>query len=267
MERSAPPVVRLQLIIDRHAIHANRFGQTLKDSGGARVSRYSEGVQIVCVHGMGRTRYSMASIARHLRRQGHTVHLFGYRRRRPLDEAAQRLAAFLERRGLAAGGPELGFVAHSAGGVVLRYLACLRPEFRAGRSVALGSPITGSILAEQYAEHWWVQAACGPILASLHPEVVGALPPAPCELASIAGTAQTPLLPASYLLRPVAGERASDSTVLVEETRSDHLEDWIEVPVVHTLLPLSPQVHRLVSHYLAHGRFGVDAGDASRTSK
>jgi hypothetical protein len=216
---------------------------------------YIAPVQIVCVHGMGRTRYSMAALARYLRQRGHTVHLFGYPRRRALDEAARRLSAFIDRKGLGEGGAGLGFIGHSAGGVVLRYLSRERPGFRAGRSVALGSPIAGSILAERYADSWLVRSACGPILTSLHPRVVAALPPAPCELAGIAGTAETRLLPASFLLRPVAGGRRSDSTVLVEETRAHELHDWIEVSVIHTLLPASRRVHELVGHYLAHGRF------------
>jgi len=197
----------------------------------------------------------MAQLARHLRREGHRVHLFGYQRRASLADAARRLAAFLAGRGLAGGGEHLGFVGHSAGGVLLRYLAAELPQFQAGRSVAMGSPIAGSVIAAHYARHWAMRVACGPILQSLHPDEVGRLPPPPCLLGAIAGTTESALLPASALLRPVARGRASDSTVLVEETRSEGLTDWIAVPVTHTFLPSSRLVHSLVSHYLAHGSF------------
>lgn len=216
---------------------------------------------IVCLHGMGRTRYSMARLARHLRAEGHSVHLFGYQRRASLQHAAVALAGFLRSRDLASGGKELGFVGHSAGGVLLRYLAAEMPSFQAGRSVCLGSPIGGSIIARHYAQHWAVRMACGPILASLHPERVAELPLPPCELAAVAGTAQTAFLPASFLMRPLAAGRDSDSTVLVEETRLDSMSDWISVPVLHTFLPTSRRVHELVSHYLQHGSFQrVQAG-------
>lgn len=212
-------------------------------------------MEIVCLHGMGRTRYSMLRMARYLRDAGHTTHLFGYKRRASLTEAAKELAGFLKEQGHGAGGAHLGFVGHSAGGVLLRYLAVELPNFRAGRSVALGSPLAGSVLAQHYSERWLMKAACGPILGSLHPAIVETLPLPPCELGAIAGTAETALLPASLLLRPIADGRASDSTVLVEETRVEGLVDWIDIDVVHTLLPLNAQVHKLVVHFLEHGRF------------
>ncbi len=212
-------------------------------------------MDIVCLHGMGRTRYSMFQLARHLKRDGHEVHLFGYQRRASLSDAARRLATYLRERGFSEGGSQLGFVGHSAGGVLLRYLAAEMPGFQAGHSVALGSPLAGSTIAGHYSEEWWAKALLGPILHSLHPEEVAQLPPPPCHLGSIAGTAQSVLLPAAVLLRPISKGRPSDATVLVEETRIDGNRDHTEVPVVHTLLPSNKAVHKLVSHFLKHGRF------------
>ena len=197
----------------------------------------------------------MLKLARHLRSEGHTVHLFDYERRASLAQAATLLAAFLRDRGLEEGGANLGFVGHSAGGVLLRYLAAELPGFQAGHSVALGSPLAGSAIAGRYARSRWAQVVCGPILESLHPDVVGKLPPPPCVLGSIAGTAQTGLLPASFLLRPIADGRPSDATVLVENTHLADNQDHIEVPVIHTLLPGNKKVHQLVSHFLTFGKF------------
>ena len=212
-------------------------------------------MEIVCLHGMGRTRFSMFQLARHLRREGHQVHLFGYQRRKSLRSAATSLAAYLRRRGLEGGGPDLGFVGHSAGGVLLRYLAAELPGFQAGHSVALGSPLAGSAIARHYSELWWVKIALGPILHSLHPDEVAALPPPPCLLGSIAGTTETALLPAALLMRPISAGRPSDTTVLVEETRLEDNHDHAEVPVIHTFLPNHKKVHELVSRFLTHGSF------------
>lgn len=197
----------------------------------------------------------MLRLARHLRTEGHTVHLFGYERRASLGKAASLLAGYLRRLGFEEGGPNLGFVGHSAGGVLLRYLAAELPGFQAGHSVALGSPLAGSAIAGHYAHTRWAQVVCGPILRSLHPDEVGSLPPPPCILGSIAGTAETVLLPASFLLRPIAAGRPSDATVLVEETHLADNQDHIEVPVVHTFLPDNKKVQKLVSHFLAYGKF------------
>ncbi len=210
---------------------------------------------IICLHGMGRTRYSMAKLARHLRGAGHTVHLFGYQRRARLSHAARKLVKFLEAHSLEQGGPGIGFVGHSAGGVLLRYLAAELPEFRAGRSVALGSPIAGSVIAQHYAHRPWMKVACGPILQSLHPDEVAKLPPPPCALAAVAGTGKTAFLPSSILMAPIADGRASDTTVLVEETQAASMHDWTSVPVIHTLLPSDAGVHALVRRYLETGSF------------
>ena len=197
----------------------------------------------------------MRRLARHLRSEGHKVHLFGYHRRASLREAATSLAAYLRKLGLDEGGRNLGFVGHSAGGVLLRYLAAELPGFRAGHSVALGSPLAGSAIAQHYAQDRWAQVLCGPILQSLHPDEVSKLPPPPCVLGSIAGTTESVLLPASFLLRPIAEGRRSDATVLVTETHLADNQDHIEVPVVHTLLPDNKKVHKLVSRFLAFGKF------------
>lgn len=204
---------------------------------------------------MGRTRYSMSQLARHLRREGHRVHLFGYQRRASLRNAAQLLSTYLRQRGLEKGGSNLGFVGHSAGGVLLRYLAVELPGFQAGHSVALGSPLAGSAIAKHYSEEWWAKVVCGPILHSMHPDLVARLPPPPCLLGSIAGTSETVLLPAAMMMRPISKGRRSDTTVLVEETHLVDNRDHAEVSEIHTLLPTNKRVHLLVSRFLKTGSF------------
>lgn len=183
------------------------------------------------------------------------MHLFGYQRRASLRSAAQLLSTYLRQRGLEKGGTHLGFVGHSAGGVLLRYLAAELPGFQAGHSVALGSPLAGSAIAKHYSEEWWAKIALGPILHSLHPEEVSRLPPPPCLLGSIAGTAETAFLPSAILLRPISKGRPSDATVLVEETRLEENHDHAQVPVIHTFLPNNKRVHVLVSRFLKTGSF------------
>ncbi len=185
----------------------------------------------------------------------HQVQLFGYRSHIHLRNAAEDLAKYLKERDLLSGGSDIGFVVHSAGGVLLRYLAHAYPEFRAGRSVALGSPLAGSILAEHYARRWYMRAVYGATMASLHPGAVSELPEPPCSLASIAGTRESAFLPASLFLRSLADGRTSDSTVLLEETKLPSLVAWTSVPVIHSLLPVDRGVHQQVAHYLEHGCF------------
>ncbi len=204
----------------------------------------------------------MRPMSAFLRNQGHQVFRFGYRWHIDLNDAARELSSFLTHKGLLGEGDDLGFVGHSAGGVLLRYLALALPEFHAGRSVALGSPLTGSIIAQHFSKRWYMRAIYGQTLASLHPDVVSSLPPPPCLLASIAGSRHNRLLPASFFLRATQALQdqgspapTCDSTVLARETKLATNSAHITVDVTHTSLPTSPLVHSLVAHYLRTGTF------------
>lgn len=208
------------------------------------------------LHGLARSTRSLWSLDRTLERAGHDVVPVGYRsRQRRLPILARELAERLDALGLGRGGADAGFVTHSMGGLLLRALGAERPDVRWGRSVLLGCPLRGSILAERLSAVKAVRLLFGPALEDLAPSAVAKLPEPPCTFGVIAGSTWSPLLPGAFFLRAWARGQPSDSTVLVEETRSPAASDHLVLPGVHSLLAQNAEVQRQVLAFLGTGRF------------
>lgn len=208
------------------------------------------------LHGLARTGWAMRPLARALERDGHETHVVGYASRSaPLRHLAGEVSDALLRLGLATGGEDVGFVAHSMGGLVVRALGLVMPGFSCGRSVVVACPMRGSLLASRLGASGAMRLAFGPALSDLTPEAVAALPAMPGPYGAIAGDTWSPLGPGAYFVRAWAPGRASDSTVLVDETRAEDAADHVVVRGVHGLLPASARVHDLVRVFLREGSF------------
>lgn len=91
-------------------------------------------MDILLVHGLGRTVYSMKSLGRYLERQGHQVHYFGYA---AFAESYERIVMRLRTRLHKISGDSLrpyAIVAHSLGGILSR--SALATKAEAATSVA-----------------------------------------------------------------------------------------------------------------------------------
>ena len=213
-------------------------------------------MHLVLLHALARTGRSMRPLGRALEGAGHTVDVVPYpSRARPLEGLAEHVLDRLERTGVRGAGDGPGFVGHSMGGVVYRSLRLVDPDFRCGRSVLLGSPAAGSLVAETLARLPPVRWAYGLALPELERRRVDALPEFPGPTGCIAGTHASPLVPASWVLRLVAPGEPSDSTVLVREALHPAAADHATVHASHTFLPSNAEVTELVLRFLAHGSF------------
>ena len=213
-------------------------------------------MRLALLHGLARTTRSMSSLERALVGAGHEVTVVGYpSRQRRLRALARDLAERLDAIGLGPGHDDVGFVTHSMGGILLRALAAERPGARWGRSVLLGCPLRGSILAERLHAVGAVRLLFGPALEDLSPGAVAHLPDPPCPFGVIAGSTWSPLLPGAFFLRAWARGEPSDSTVLVEETRTPAAADHLVVRGVHSLLAHNREVQAQVLAFLERGRF------------
>lgn len=200
---------------------------------------------IVLVHGLWMKGQEMYLLRRRLRRAGYRVYRFSYRSvASDLGENAARLNAFLQQ----VEGDTVHFVAHSLGGLVVRRLFHDFPAQRPGRIVTLGTPHSGSYVADRMSRNTLLCRLLGRSLVPL----TGELPPWPGErdLGSIAGTLS---LGVGWLVRGLP--RPNDGTVAVAETRLDGMTDHHLVHTSHMALLFSKEAALQTTCFLQHGRF------------
>lgn len=200
---------------------------------------------MVLIHGLWMKGPEMYLLRRRLRKAGYRVHQFSYRSvAHELAENARRLNDFVRQLE----GDTVHFVAHSLGGVVVRRLFHDYPNQRPGRIVTLGSPHTGSYVANRLSRSGLFRKLLGcsltPLSGELHPWAGGR------ELGSIAGSLSVGI---GWLVRDLP--RPNDGTVAVEETCLERMSDHLVVHTSHMAMLLSKRVARQTIHFLRHGCF------------
>lgn len=200
---------------------------------------------VVLVHGLWMKGPEMSLLRRRLRHAGYRVYQFSYRSvARDLEENVRQLNAFVHQ----VEGEAVHFVAHSLGGLVVRRLFHDFPRHRPGRIVTLGSPHTGSYVADRLSRSGLFRRLLGQSL----PALSGELFPwhGERELGSIAGTLSIGVgLLLSDLPKP------NDGTVAVEETRLDGMSDHVMVEASHMSLLFSRQALEQTLSFLQYGEF------------
>src|SRR5688572_29467445 len=96
-------------------------------------------MKVLLVHGLGRTRRSMAILGWRLVASGHTPDYFSYS---SLAETQPNIVSRLvERLGVLEGArEEVGLVGHSFGGLLLREAIAVVPQLRVKHLILLGTP-------------------------------------------------------------------------------------------------------------------------------
>ena len=186
-------------------------------------------VIVVLLHGLGRTKASMARLAARLVASGYRVDNLGYPSRRlGLAACADHLRPAVSALRRRAGGPVV-LVGHSMGGLVARYLAAADPDLAAGL-VMLGTPNRGSEAADRVSASRFGRALFGPALHDLRTDIGTAIPIPACPMAVVAGTRA--LIPFFRSRIPPP----HDGLVSVERARLGAGERWCTVPAHHTWL-------------------------------
>lgn len=155
--------------------------------------------------------------------------------------------------------PTLHLVGHSTGGLMALVALQRRPLAKPGRIVCLGSPLRGSIAADQLAKLGDLGAAMlGPtgrqaLLGQLLQRYEGDR-----DVGVIAGTTG---IGAAMMLGVLP--EPNDGTIAVVETQLPGIKAHLSWPVTHTGLLVSPEVARQTAFFLRHGMFnrqGVPGG-------
>ncbi len=222
-------------------------------AGDSSMVETREGEIVFLLHGIGKGKYDMAPMARHLRQRGYTVVNWDYPSTKyNLVELADKLAGELERF------PDykIHFVTHSMGGIVVRTCLSRHGFENVGRIVMIAPPSQGAELAEFFGNWGLYKFLLGPAGQELKPADAGACASAgvpTCEFAIIAGGTGrqrgiNPLL---------AGD--NDGTVTVESTKLEGAKDFALVPYPHPVIQMMPKTVQLTSAFLENGSFGEKA--------
>ena len=192
------------------------------------------------VHGLGRTPLSLQSLARALRRGGHSTQLFGYYAfAEHYDRIRLRLAS--ELRSMARNSEPVGLLGHSLGGLLLRHALPDAPGLRVHRLIMLGTPNQPPRLAVR-ANRWLpfrvFTRSCGSLLAT--PGAFSRIPPPAVPYTLVAGTAGWRRVPGPFSTEPNDGLVAVSETLVVPEDEP-HL-----LPVRHTFMMNDRRIQQLV---------------------
>ena len=215
---------------------------------------------VILLHGLGRTRRSLARLRRALARAGYRPEVWCYPSRR------HRIAELVEmfRRQLpdwAGGDGPVHFVGHSLGAILIRAGLVEPPPFALGRIVMIAPPNNGVQLIRKF-RRW-------PTLATLYGVAthdmaagnrwLGNLGVPAAEIGVIAGDRRFhPLNPSAYMNALIGNDRPHDGTVEVDSTRLAGMTDFLVVGANHTFICDHPEVARQMLSFLDTGRFARD---------
>ena len=189
---------------------------------------------VVLLHGISRTALSFRKMQLALERAGFATFNLDYEsRRKPLEGLAEDIHPAIQRFADRTEG-SLHFVCHSMGGLLARvYIARHRPE-RLGRVVMLGTPNSGSEIADRLKHFGAYRAFFGPAgqqLGTKRDDAINALfPPLDYPVGIIAGNRSIDPLAGKMLPKP------HDGRVSVKNTAIDGMADHIVVDASHPWL-------------------------------
>jgi len=184
---------------------------------------------VVLLHGLGRTRRSLARIDTALRGAGFVTARLDYpSTRRTIEEHAATIADLLDQLPTPR---KLSFVSHSLGGLIIRKLLSYDSNWRAAvhRIVMIAPPNQGASLARSLDKGAAIRTILGPSYGQIADGFATTLP--------------IPDVPFSIFAGDAAGV-PGDGLVTIDETRLDGASEHHIVPAVHTFVMNHPAVIR-----------------------
>ena len=191
---------------------------------------------VVLLHGLGRTRRSLARLDRALVQRGFATARLDYpSTRRPIQEHAATVAELLDHVPTPT---KLSFVSHSLGGLIIRQLVSYDAPWRSAfeRIVMVAPPNQGASLAASLDQGGVMRGILGPSYAQIAEGFANTLPVPDVPVAIFAGdTAGVP----------------GDGLVTVDETRLQGSSEHHIVPAIHTFVMNHPAVIRRAISFLS----------------
>jgi pimeloyl-ACP methyl ester carboxylesterase len=216
----------------------------------------SDGAGIVFLHALARTPRSFNKMQKTAEACGfRTLNLSYASRTKTLEALADDIHEEVERFCREATG-SIHFVGHSMGGLLARvYLSKYRPV-RLGRVVLIGTPNSGSEVADALGRFWIYRTLFGPAGLQLG--------------TAYSRTDINPRYPPTYPVGIVAGNRTvdpvswwlflprpNDGKVSVENTKLVGMTDHIVIGTAHALLASNSEAIKQTIAFLREGRFAA----------
>lgn len=184
---------------------------------------------VVLLHGLGRTRRSLARLDRALQEAGFTTARLDYpSTRKSIEDHAATLAELLDHIPTP---KKLSFVSHSLGGLVIRQLLRYDAPWRSAvdRIVMIAPPNRGASLAGSLDKGGVMRGILGPSYGQIAEGFAVTLP--------------VPEVPVAIFAGDAAGV-PGDGLVTVDETRLEGASEHHIVPAIHTFVMNHPSVIR-----------------------
>ncbi|MBW1760318.1 MAG: hypothetical protein JRG67_01960 [Deltaproteobacteria bacterium] len=191
---------------------------------------------VVLLHGLGRTRRSLARLDRALADAGFTTARLDYpSTRKPIQVHAATVAELLDHVPTPT---KLSFVSHSLGGLIIRQLFTYDSPWRSAieRIVMLAPPNQGASLAGSLDKGSVMRGILGPSYGQIAQGFASTLP--------------VPDVPVAIFAGDVAGV-PGDGLVTVDETRLEGSSEHHIVPAIHTFVMNHPAVIRGAISFLS----------------
>jgi hypothetical protein len=191
---------------------------------------------VVLLHGLGRTRRSLARLDKALGQAGFTTARLDYpSTRRPIQEHAATVADLLDHLPTPT---KLSFATHSLGGLIARQLLSYDQPWRSAveRIVMVAPPNRGASLAASLDRGGVMRGILGPSYGQIAEGFATTLP--------------VPDIPVAIFAGDVAGV-PGDGLLTVDETRLEGVSEHHVVPAIHTFLMNHPAVVRRAVSFLS----------------
>ncbi len=207
---------------------------------------------VFLLHGMGRTKLSMARLARHLSCEGYNVVNLGYpSTRQSVAESVSQLDTELKSHCERAKG-QVHFVTHSLGGIIVRAYLKQHSPANLGRVVMISPPNQGSEITDKLRDNIFYKWSTGPAgqeLGTRDTSTPNQLGPVEFPLGVITGDRSLNPIFSAWIGGP------SDGKVSVKRAAVTGMADFLVVHHSHTYIMRSLQVAEEAVHFLKQGRF------------
>jgi triacylglycerol lipase len=220
---------------------------------GAGDSAVEKDVCVILLHGLGRTKHSMAKIEKRLKALGYMTVNHGYP---STEQDIKALAHTYVSEAVNCcdkqSAKKIHFITHSLGGILVRQYLQENSVPEGGRVVMLSPPNKGSEIADELKDAFfykWVTGPAGQQLGTDEKSVPHRLKPIDVEVGVITGNRSFD----PWFSTIIPGD--DDGKVSVGRARLEEMNDFLVVESPHAFIMQNPEVIDQIVFFLQEGKF------------